>query len=188
MVLLAGLERGLVPIGHAKTDAALDEERRLLYVAVTRAETELHCSWAAERTFGDRTIPRQPSPWLAEIEAARQPRVDGGSLADQVARIGEARRRLRGPDRALRRGGDVPFVGDGADPLVLAALKTWRSGAARAAGVPAYVIFHDTTLAAVAEAQPDTRAKLLRLPGLGPVKAERYGDELLRVIAEHRAS
>ncbi|HEY2330795.1 MAG TPA: ATP-dependent DNA helicase UvrD2 [Acidimicrobiales bacterium] len=190
VVFLAGLERGLVPIGHAKTDAALDEERRLLYVAVTRAETELHCSWAAERRFGERSVPRQPSPWLAEIEAARQPRADEGSLADKVARIGEERRRLHGPDPSRRQVGTngVPFVGAEADPAVLAALKSWRSGAARAAGVPAYVIFHDTTLAAVAEARPDSRAKLLRLPGLGPVKAQRYGDELLRVVAEHRAS
>jgi DNA helicase-2/ATP-dependent DNA helicase PcrA len=79
-------------------------------------------------------------------------------------------------------------VGAGADPAVLAALKAWRTGAARAAGVPAYVIFHDTTLAAVAEARPRTRASLLALPGLGPVKAERYGDDLLRVVAEHLAS
>ena len=162
----------------------------MLYVAVTRAEAELHCSWAAERRFGERSVPRQPSPWLAEIEAARQPKADEGSLADKVARIGEERRRLHGPDPSRRQVGanGVPFVGAEADPAVLAALKSWRSGAARAAGVPAYVIFHDTTLAAVAEARPDSRAKLLRLPGLGPVKAERYGDELLRVVAEHRAS
>jgi DNA helicase-2/ATP-dependent DNA helicase PcrA len=189
IVFLAGLERGLVPIGHAKTDETLDEERRLLYVAVTRAEQELHCSWAAERTFGTRSIPRQPSPWLDDIEAARRGLAGGGSMADQVARISEERRRLRATDggrRSSRTG--TPFVGATADPRVLAALKAWRTGAARAAGVPAYVIFHDTTLAAVAEARPDSRAKLLSLPGLGPVKAERYGDELLRVVAENKAS
>ncbi|MGE3835936.1 MAG: HRDC domain-containing protein, partial [Acidimicrobiia bacterium] len=112
----------------------------------------------------------------------------GGSMADQVARIGEERRRLRAADGRRRGTPGRPMVGDDADPAVLAALKAWRSGAARAAGVPAYVIFHDTTLAAVAEAQPDCRATLLALPGLGPVKAERYGDDLLRVVAEHRAS
>jgi DNA helicase-2/ATP-dependent DNA helicase PcrA len=71
---------------------------------------------------------------------------------------------------------------------VLNALKAWRTAAARAAGVPAFVIFHDTTLAAVAEARPGDRASLLALPGLGPVKAERYGDDLLRVVAESIAS
>jgi DNA helicase-2/ATP-dependent DNA helicase PcrA len=54
--------------------------------------------------------------------------------------------------------------------------------------VPAYVIFHDTTLAAVAELRPTDRAGLLAVPGLGPVKAERYGDVLLAVVARHRRS
>ena len=48
IVFLVGVERGLVPIGHAKTADAEAEERRLLYVAVTRAEQELHLSWARE--------------------------------------------------------------------------------------------------------------------------------------------
>ena len=79
-------------------------------------------------------------------------------------------------------------VGLGADPAVLNALKEWRSNAARMAGVPAFVIFHDTTLAAVAEARPGDRSALLALPGVGPVKTERYGDDLLRVVAEHLTS
>ncbi|MBW8826269.1 MAG: ATP-dependent DNA helicase UvrD2 [Acidobacteria bacterium] len=187
VVFLAGLERGLVPISRAKGDDALDEERRLLYVAVTRAEEELHCSWAKERTYGERRLPRQPSPWLDDIEAARSAIAAGGSLRDQLDRIQEERRRLRATDgRGSRRPGIT--IGADADPNVLAALKAWRSAAARAAGVPAYVIFHDTTLAAVAEARPSTRVALLALPGLGPVKAERYGADLLRVVAEHLAS
>ncbi|MDP9387726.1 MAG: HRDC domain-containing protein, partial [Actinomycetota bacterium] len=74
-------------------------------------------------------------------------------------------------------------AGAEADPAVLDALKAWRSAMAQASGVPAHVIFHDATLAAVAEARPTTRAELLALPGLGPVKAERYGDTLLAVLA-----
>jgi superfamily II DNA helicase RecQ len=66
---------------------------------------------------------------------------------------------------------------------MLAALKQWRSSTARAANVPAYVIFHDATLAAVAQARPRTRDELLALPGLGPVKAERYGEALLEVVS-----
>ena len=56
VVFVVGLERGLVPIAQADTPAARAEERRLLYVAVTRAEHELHCSWAERRTFGGRTL------------------------------------------------------------------------------------------------------------------------------------
>jgi DNA helicase-2/ATP-dependent DNA helicase PcrA len=49
--------------------------------------------------------------------------------------------------------------------------------------VPAFVVFHDTTLAAVAEARPHDLSSLLALPGMGPVKADRYGDALLAVVA-----
>jgi DNA helicase-2/ATP-dependent DNA helicase PcrA len=72
VVFVTGLEDGYVPIAHARDPDALAEERRLLYVACTRAEEELHCSWAAERTFSIRPLPRSPSPWLRAIEAAHR--------------------------------------------------------------------------------------------------------------------
>jgi superfamily II DNA helicase RecQ len=59
---------------------------------------------------------------------------------------------------------------------------------ARAAAVPPHVLFHDTTLAALAELRPADREALLRVPGLGPVKAERYGEDLLALVAEHGRS
>src|SRR5439155_16529725 len=70
VVCVTGLERGLVPIAYADTPAALAEERRLLYVAITRAERELHLSWAERRTIGSRTVARQGSPYLGPIQAA----------------------------------------------------------------------------------------------------------------------
>ncbi len=71
VVFLTGLEAGLVPIAHAKDPDALAEERRLLYVACTRAAEELHCSFAEERTFSAKGPSRRtPSPWLGAIEAA----------------------------------------------------------------------------------------------------------------------
>jgi DNA helicase-2/ATP-dependent DNA helicase PcrA len=69
-VFVAGIEDGLVPIAHARTFAAQQEERRLLYVALSRATRELHCSWCRERTFGGRTSRRQPSPFLAAVAEA----------------------------------------------------------------------------------------------------------------------
>ncbi len=67
IVHLAGMEQGLVPISRAQTPAEVAEEQRLLYVAITRAERELHCHWAAERAFGDRIAARSPSPYLNAI-------------------------------------------------------------------------------------------------------------------------
>lgn len=197
IVFVAGLERGYVPIGQADHQDAWDEERRLLYVAVTRAEEELHCSWARTRTFGSRTTNRNESPWVANIEAARASLADP-SQGDWQAQLRAQRERLSAAKAAGVPGirgtkGAAIEVGARADPSVLEALKKWRANEARASGMPAFVICHDTTLAAVAEARPADRAGLLALPGMGPVKVGRYGDGLLAVVASmtevaHRAS
>jgi DNA helicase-2/ATP-dependent DNA helicase PcrA len=173
VVFVAGLEKGLVPIGHATSPAAEAEERRLLYVALTRAQDELHCSWAERRTFASKSIHRSPSPWLDLIhDACRFLGSGSASPEEWRRRVARERDRLR-PRK----------VGAAADPDLLADLKQWRAGMAKAAKIPAYVIFHDTTLAAIAEARPTSREELLALPGLGPVKAGRYGDALLAVVA-----
>src|SRR3954452_22260112 len=172
LVFVAGLERGLVPIAQADTPAARAEERRLLYVAVTRAEQELHCSWAERRTFGARTLTRTPSAYLPAIEAAVKAAHDG-TPADWRRFLDDGRQKLR--SAATRRPNGVLPVLDGADPMLFEALKSWRAATAKRSGVPAYVIFHDTTLAALAQAKPHDRSGLLAVPGLGPVKAERYG-------------
>ncbi|MET0421960.1 MAG: HRDC domain-containing protein, partial [Acidimicrobiia bacterium] len=68
------------------------------------------------------------------------------------------------------------------------ALVEWRRRISNASGAPAYVVFHDATLAAVAVARPRTPRDLLALSGVGPVKVERYGDEVLALVAAHPSS
>ncbi len=192
VVFLAGLERGLVPIGHATTPAAEAEERRLLYVALTRAERELHCSWAERRTFGSRTVTRTRSPYLEAVDLARRALTRAADGSDPLRLIKAERSRLdRQPASAGRRSrprSPAAAMAEAADPAMIAALRDWRASAARMSGVPAYVICHDTTLAAVASALPSSRDELLALPGLGPVKAARYGDALLDLVSQHRRS
>ena len=191
VVHLAGLERGLVPIGHAKTDAALAEERRLFYVAVTRAERELLCTWAEQRTFGQRTVARQPSPYLEAVEYAAT--LDGSPAPADWSRLIRAERAKLAAGAGTRRTGGGRRGNAGADlapddQQVFESLKQWRSTKARAANVPAYVIFTDATLEAIARTRPTTKAELLSLPGVGPVKVERHGPDVLEVVADHAAA
>jgi DNA helicase II / ATP-dependent DNA helicase PcrA len=192
IVFVAGLERGFVPIGQADNQDAWDEERRLLYVAVTRAEQELHCSWARTRTFGSRTTQRTESPWLTNIAAARAACTapDGGDWRVHLKALRDRQEAARAAGVPGIRGEKYARIqiGTKADPGLFEALKKWRADKARATGVPAFVICHDTTLAAVAEARPISRVQLLQVPGFGPVKADRYGEDLLGVVAQHRAS
>jgi ATP-dependent DNA helicase RecQ len=79
------------------------------------------------------------------------------------------------PESTSVRSGDVPAE-------ALDRLRHWRLETARAAGVPAYVVFHDKTLAAIASARPTTLGELLRVSGVGESKLRRYGDEVLEVL------
>ena len=136
--------------GRAVADPV--EERRLLYVGITRARRHLYLSWPTE--------PRtQPSPFLSEL---------GVVPAAAAAR------------KAVRTAGPKVSVAGGG-PL-FDRLREWRKRRAQADGVPAYVVFHDATLAAIAEERPASRAALAVISGVGPAKLERYADEVLQVV------
>ena len=92
IVHLVGIEDGFVPIAHARTAAARAEERRLLHVAVTRAEQELHVLWCDCRDLGGQTVDREPSPWLQAIAEASDP---GRGAVDHREAIARARQELR---------------------------------------------------------------------------------------------
>jgi DNA helicase-2/ATP-dependent DNA helicase PcrA len=188
-VFVVGLEKGLVPISHAETPAEMAEERRLLYVALSRTERSLHVSWAKKRTVGLRTYNRTPSPWLTPIEttvaAARAAETGGEAPVPERgrARLAAAREQVARAQRRTR--GNTGDGVDAASSELLGALLEWRRNLARASGVPAYVIFHDTTLEAVAEHRPRSRGELLTIPGIGPVKLERHGEALLDLVGRH---
>jgi DNA helicase-2/ATP-dependent DNA helicase PcrA len=166
-VFLPALEEGNLPIRQAlDDDEALAEERRLLYVGLTRARVHLALSWAERRETRGREARRQPSRFLLDL----RPRPAPGS------RI----RELPGP----RVAGPAPKpsrASDNDDPAFLA-LRDWRTGVARDEAMPPYVIAHDATLAAIAEARPRSLAALRRVKGMGPAKLEKYGDEILAVL------
>jgi ATP-dependent DNA helicase RecQ len=79
------------------------------------------------------------------------------------------------PTNRPANGADVPVE-------TMDRLRQWRLETARAAGVPAYVVFHDSTLAAIATARPTNLAELLRVSGVGDSKLRKYGEEVLEVL------
>ncbi|HEY2815407.1 MAG TPA: ATP-dependent DNA helicase UvrD2 [Acidimicrobiales bacterium] len=186
IVHLAGLEDGLVPIGHARTEEAVAEERRLFYVAVTRAERELRLTWAAERTFGAKVVRRRPSPYLDDLEPLLDALTAGTAPADASNHLPATRAAVR-----AARGTRLPTSRtatndlDPADRPLFDELRTWRTQRARAARVPAYVIFDDKTLVAVATRRPRDTAALRSVPGIGPVKTERFAGEVLDIVDRH---
>ncbi len=189
-VWVCGLEQGLVPFGRRSTPSAEAEERRLLYVALTRAERQLSCSWAATRAFGGHSVPREPSPWLAAITATTGAGSAGASEAPVVdaaawrARLRQQRAHLAiGPRPAGARSRRPPSQLASPDPEILESLRAWRAQRARAAGVPAHVVLHDRTLAALATLRPSSAEELLEVPGVGSVQVARFGASLLAVLA-----
>jgi ATP-dependent DNA helicase UvrD/PcrA len=144
-VFLPRVEEKELPCKPAmRVPAQLAEERRLLYVGITRARKHLALTWAAGK----------PSRFLLELgvqaappPAARKPRVEE-------------------PD----------------DPMYVA-LKEWRLKRAKADEIPAYVVFHNSTLAEIAARRPSTIAELSSVPGVGPAKLERYGRDVLDALA-----
>jgi DNA helicase II / ATP-dependent DNA helicase PcrA len=165
-VLLPAVEEGLLPIRQATTPEEVAEERRLLYVGVTRARVHLWLSWAARRAGpSGREQPRRPSRFLDDLVAPGGTRVRPRAVASGMTRGG----RSSTPARA--------------DGPVAEALRAWRRKRAEADGVPAYVVFNDRTLAALAERRPRSRGELLAVEGIGPAKLDRYGEELLGLLA-----
>jgi DNA helicase-2/ATP-dependent DNA helicase PcrA len=183
-VFLPALEEGLVPVRQAKEDDAIAEERRLLYVGITRARRHLALSWAARRVGpGGKEGRRERSRFLDALE--RHP--SGGPQAGGAGGRAAGSDRLRVGHRVI----DLPPAGvaepvDSVDRGLLEGLQVWRRDRARRDAMPAFVVAHDATLLAIAEARPASLAALRRVRGMGQTKLERYGDEILAVIAARR--
>ena len=73
---------------------------------------------------------------------------------------------------------------DAADQPLFEALRAWRAETARELGMPAYIVFGDATLRALAEHRPSSAAELDGITGIGAKKREAYGEAVLAVIAQ----
>ncbi len=163
-VFLVGVSEGLLPISLAETEDAIAEERRLLYVGVTRAREHLMLSYARARTVGGRAS-RKPSRFLdglwPEEGAARRRPASRAPRRDRIAELTES---------------------DPEGAALVERLRAWRGQVATAIGKPPYTVLHDTTLAAIAEARPKDLRQLGILRGVGAAKLEAYGPAVLAVV------
>lgn len=162
-VFLAGVSEGLMPISLAETDEAVAEERRLLYVGITRAREHLELSFARSRNPGGRAT-RKRTRFL-----------DGLWPDDPSDR--------RGRGRAVRGQARQQLTGEH-DVALFDALREWRLSVARETDKPAFTVLGDATLAAIAELKPTSAAQLARVNGVGPAKIDRYGQTILAIVAE----
>jgi DNA helicase-2/ATP-dependent DNA helicase PcrA len=197
-VFMVGCSDGLIPISMAEGPEAIQEERRLMYVGLTRARRELRLSWAGARNPGGRAG-RRPSRFLDEAASILG---DGARSSTRTKSTGSEARGSRAarPGKAAR---SPKCQGCGADLVTGASLKVgrcqdcpptydeatfqallgWRLEVAGQAKVPAFVVFTDATLTAIAEKRPANRGELALISGVGARKLERYGADVLAILS-----
>ncbi|MDH6288929.1 ATP-dependent DNA helicase UvrD2 [Rhodococcus opacus] len=188
-VFLVGLTDGTLPIQHvlgdsnsAPDEAAVEEERRLLYVGVTRAREHLQMSWALSRNEGGRKS-RRRSRFLHGLIPEDSP----ASRIAAPAKSTKKRPRCRLCGKQLI-GTTATMLGrcegcpSNVDVELLESLRSWRLEKSRELKVPAYVVFSDNTLTALAEQRPQDDRGLVAIPGIGAKKLEQFGEDVLGVI------
>ena len=165
-IVIAGLEEGLVPIRANDL-----EERRLLYVAVSRAQHKLHLTWARTREQRGVKQTREPSPWLALIAASiRNPGEVPQELTSQY--LAEARNALEL---------DLEDAVAGRNQR----LTSWIDKTARARRIDPSALLPKGLISEVAEQFPTSLSELAEVTGLGETRLRRVGPEILKVIASN---
>ncbi|CAM5253013.1 ATP-dependent DNA helicase UvrD2 [Streptomyces californicus] len=193
-----------MPIAYAKTDEQVEEERRLLYVGITRARVHLSLSWALSRSPGGRAS-RRATRFLNGLRpgsgtvGARGGTGGGGGIDRGTARTAANRapaveRKPRSPVRCRVCGRTLTDAGEmklmrcedcpsDMDEGLYERLHDWRAAQAALLGQPDFCVFTEKTLMAIAEAVPSTEGELVVIAGVGNRKLNRFGTDVLAICA-----
>ncbi|MGY4653048.1 ATP-dependent DNA helicase UvrD2 [Mycobacterium sp. URHB0021] len=191
-VFLVGLADNTLPISHALAHGPdsepVEEERRLFYVGITRARVHLALSWALARAPGGRQT-RRPSRFLNGIA----PHSQRGDAPNRPRRARGATPRCRVCNDTLTTPASIMLrrcetCPSDIDEGLLAELKDWRLRTSKEMSVPAYVVFTDNTLIAIAETLPVDDAGLVAIPGIGARKLEQFGPDVLAMVKGRQSS
>ncbi|WP_062069725.1 ATP-dependent DNA helicase UvrD2 [Demequina sediminicola] len=160
-VFIAGCSEGLIPISMAESSESIEEERRLLYVGITRAREHLSLSFARARKVGGRATRKRTRFLESFWPDGAAPRARRTSVKEGLADMGPEDLRL------------------------YESLKAWRLAVSQAVSKPAFTVMVDSTMAEIARLRPGTLGELATVRGIGSSKLETYGLQILEVVAEH---
>lgn len=167
-VVVHDASEGLMP--H-RLSSDTEEERRVFHVAITRASESVAITSGSPRSrfIAEMRTPAQPEPERSEPERK----------AHAARGTGAERTDLHAPNHTAKA---RPTTSTIKQVRLREQLKTWRAATAKAAGVPAYVVCNDETLYHIADRRPQSDDDLLSITGIGPVKLERYGNDILAIV------
>ena len=160
-VFIVGCSEGLLPISLAETAEAVEEEKRLLYVAITRAREHLAISFARARKTGGKATRKRTRFLEQQWPDARPTNVRRQPPSAQLAELDVGQARL------------------------FDELKEWRLGIAKATSKPAFTVLVDVSLVQIARDRPRTLGDLARVNGIGASKLENYGADILEIVGHH---
>ena len=173
---MTGVQTCALPISLAEGQAAIEEERRLLYVGVTRAREHLIISYARARNAGGRAA-RKPSRFLDGLwPTAHGSRDTSRRQSRQSAR-----------ERSRQSAADFEANNDPRTIALFEELRAWRSQIAKERSKPAYTVFADATLRDIAVVKPTSLPQLSLIRGVGATKLQEYGGPVLALLRDFEA-
>lgn len=176
IVHLCGVEEGFHPIAHANTELALGEERRLFFVGLTRAEEELHISWARNRSLGSKRS-RKPSTYIKELSNLLDPTpfkfVSDTKVLSQRIRAFLSSRNVTDHQRNT-----TDREKSCADKL-----DSMRRNIAKTNDSKPEIVLSDDAIAALVSLKPKSIQDLDKIPQVSSIVIDRFGEQIIEIFS-----